>query len=126
VRFFQAKLNSLDKQTYALLNNSLQKQLEVNEFILEYVPEQFNITTGDVRLMIKGNDSRYVHLMFLGCFDVEGETSALVAMLEEPIKGKRGIPAAMKRIYNDYELLGYPLNINDRPFIGSWIEEQFS
>jgi hypothetical protein len=116
----------LDKQTYALLNNSLQKQLEVNEFILEYVPEQFNITTGDVRLMIKGNDSRYVHLMFLGCFDVEGETSALVAMLEEPIKGKGGIPAAMKRIYNDYELLGYPLNINDRPFMGSWIEEQFS
>ena len=106
VRFFQAKLNSLDKQTYALLNNSLQKQLEVNEFILDYVPEQFNITTGDVRLMIKGTDSRYVHLMFLGCFDVEGETSALVAMLEEPIKGKRGIPAAMKRIYNDYELLG--------------------
>ena len=55
-----------------------------------------------MRLMIKGFESRFVYLMFLGCFDVEGETSALVAMLEEPIKGKRGIPGAMKRIIKDY------------------------
>lgn len=79
-----------------------------------------------MRLMIKGFESRFVYLMFLGCFDVEGETSALVAMLEEPIKGKRGIPAAMKRIIKDYEILGQPISEDDIPVITSAIEEQFS
>ena len=65
-------------------------------------------------------------MMFLGCFDVEGETSALIAMLTEPIKSRRGIQAAMKRIIKDYEILGQSLRKDDIPLIASVIEDQFS
>ena len=64
--------------------------------------------------------------MFLGCFNIEGETSALMGVLQEPIKGKRGIPAAIKRLKRDYTLMGCAMSDHDYQVMTTAIEEQFS
>ena len=77
-----------------------------NEKALDGLNETIVPISSDIRIIIKGRESKIIHMFILGCLHFGSMLHVAMMAIIQPINGKRGVDAAVKKLSKTYQELG--------------------
>ena len=77
-----------------------------NEKALDGLNETIVPISSDIRIIIKGRESKIVHMFILGCPHFGSMLHVAMMAIIQTINGKRGVDAAVKKLSKTYQELG--------------------
>ena len=77
-----------------------------NEKALDGLNETIVPISSDIRIIIKGRESKIIHMFILGCPHFGSMLHVAMMAIIQPISGKRGVAAAVKKLSKTYQELG--------------------